>query len=216
MVVNSSATNEERATLHQAIQAIIQGQVLLYPTETLYALGANALNHQAVARVCRIKGRAENKPLPVIIGSMDQLRLVGRNIAQEVINLAGAFWPGPLSIVIPAHGQISPQAQDETGCTSVRWSSHPLAQKLCVQSGVPLVGTSANLAGGQPASRPKDLDSGLVQAADGIVTGPPYPRGGLPSTVVRVVGPKQIKVIRVGAVSAGALRDAGWVIQEGL
>ena len=213
MVVNINASGNEGQDLSEAVQAIIQGQVLVYPTETLYALGADALNHQAVVRVSAIKGRSGDKPLPVIIGAMDQLRLVGRDVAQTVLSLARDFWPGPLSIVMPAGEHVSPLTQDETGCTSVRWSSHPLAQQLCVQSGQPLVGTSANLAGGQPASRPEEVDSGLLRSVDCFVPGRPYPQGGLPSTVVRVEGGKHLHVLRAGAVPERALRDAGWVVR---
>jgi len=212
MAVHSHTNSEGRGALDTAVQAILQGQVLIYPTETFYALGANAMDHGAVERVGRIKGRAEDKPLPVIIGSLHQLPLVVSNVAQEVMNLVRIFWPGSLSIVVPARENLSPLTRDNAGCTSVRWSPHPIAQSLCVQSGVPLVGTSANMAGDPPSSRPKDLDSSLIQSVDCFVAGPPYPKGGLPSTVVQVVGSKQLHLLRTGAVPERALQDAGWVI----
>ncbi len=212
MAVHCNANSEGLGALDAAIQAILQGQVLIYPTETLYALGANAMDHTAVERVGRIKGRAEDKPLPVIIGSLHQLPLVVSNVAQEVMNLVRIFWPGSLSIVVPARKNLSPLTRDDAGCTSVRWSPHPIAQSLCVQSGVPLVGTSANMAGEPPSSRPKDLDPSLIQSVDCFVAGPPYPKGGLPSTVVQVVGSKRLHLLRSGTVPVQALRDAGWVI----
>ena len=214
MAVHSNANSEGRAILDTAIQAILQGQVLIYPTETLYALGANALDHKAVERVVRIKGRAEDKPLPVIIGSLHQLPLIVSNVAQEVMDLVRIFWPGALSIVVPAHKYLSPLTQDDAGSTSVRWSPHPIAQSLCVQSGVPLVGTSANMAGDPPPSRPEDLDPGLAQSVDCFVAGPPYPKGGLPSTLVQVMGGKQLRLLRSGAVPERALQDAGWVVRQ--
>ena len=83
-----------------------------------------------------------------------------------------------------------------------------------MQSGMPLVGTSANLAGGPPASRPEELDPVLVQSVDCCVTGPPYPHGGLPSTVVQAEGRKHLRVLRSGAVPERKLRDAGWVVHK--
>jgi L-threonylcarbamoyladenylate synthase len=213
MAVHTHTNSEGRGSLDTAVQAVLQGQVLIYPTETLYALGANAMDHRAVERVVGIKGRAENKPLPVIIGSLHQFPLVISNVAQEVMNLVRIFWPGSLSIVVPARKNLSPLTRDDAGCTSVRWSPHPIAQALCVQSGVPLVGTSANLAGHPPSSRPKDLDPILIQSVDCFVAGPPYPKGGLPSTVVQVVGSKQLYLLRSGAVPERALQNAGWVIR---
>ncbi|MGM0759046.1 MAG: L-threonylcarbamoyladenylate synthase [Thermodesulfobacteriota bacterium] len=200
--------------MHQAAQALIQGKVLIYPTETFYALGASVLDHRAVHTVSTIKKRAPQKPLPVIIGSMAQLPRVCREVSSDVAQLARAFWPGPLSIVVPAHDQISPLATDASGFCSVRWSSHPLAQKLCVQAGVPVVATSANLSGGPSVSRPQELHPHLIQAVDRVLDLPPYPQGGLPSTVVRPVGGKQIHIIRFGAVAEHQLRAAGWEVFE--
>lgn len=201
-----------RGKLHQAAQALVQGKVLIYPTETFYALGASGLDHRAVYTVSTIKKRAPQKPLPVIIGSMAQLYQVCREVSADLAELARAFWPGPLSIVVPAHDQISPLARDASGLCSVRWSSHTLAQELCIQADVPVVATSANLAGGPSVSRPDDLHPHLVQAVDCVLDFPPYPLGDLPSTVVRPVGGKQIHILRFGAVPEHQLRAAGWEV----
>lgn len=196
--------------LEQARQAITGGKVIIYPTETFYALGCNAFDRKAVDRIVRIKGRSEDKPLPVIIGSMEQLQLVASEISSQAMELARTFWPGPLSLIFPAREALSSQAKDHEGLTSVRWSPHPVARELCISSGVPLVGTSANLAGAEPVFRPEALDPRVMEGVDSVLTFPPYPQGGLPSTVVQVGGPQQLRVFRSGAVSEQQLQAAGW------
>lgn len=196
--------------LEQARRAITRGKVIIYPTETFYALGSSVLNHEAVDRIVRIKGRPKDKPLPVIIGSMEQVHMVAREIPNQVMDLARTFWPGPLSIILPAREAVSSQAKDHSGLTSVRWSSHSVARELCISSGVPLAGTSANLAGAEPVFRPEALDPRVMEGVDSVLTFPPYPQGGLPSTVVQVVGPQQLRVFRSGAVSEQQLQAAGW------
>ncbi len=200
--------------LHQAVQAIVQGKVIIYPTETLYALGCSIRSRLAGTAIMELKGRPQGKPLPVIIGSMDQLEMVVSNVDPAVYSLSRSFWPGPLSIVLSAREDAMSQVQDNSGRTSVRWTSHPVAQNLCLQSGVPLVGTSANVAGAEPAAHPRDLDPKLVNRVDYLVSDQPYPRGGLPSTVVRIVGERRVVVLRSGAIGVRRLLAAGWEVVE--
>lgn len=206
--------NGRDAALMQAVQAIVAGSVLIFPTETLYALGCSALDRKAVDRVVTIKGREQDKPLPLIIGCMAQLQCVAQEITPEVLALAQSFWPGPLSIVLPARDELSPRLKDALGWTSVRLTPHPLARELCVRAGVPLVGTSANPAGKEPAARPQDLDPELVQAADFVLQGPLYPYGGPPSTVIKIVEHKKLHLFRSGAVSVRELQLKGWTVIE--
>ncbi|MFW5900065.1 MAG: L-threonylcarbamoyladenylate synthase [Desulfovermiculus sp.] len=210
MVFGHDIPKTAQKTLEQARQAITGGKVIIYPTETFYALGCNVFDRGAVERIVRIKGRPQNKPLPVIIGSMEQLQLVASEISNQAMDLARTFWPGPLSLILPARETLSSQAKDQAGLTSVRWSPHPVAQELCISSGVPLVGTSANLAGAEAVFRPEALDPRIMKEVDSVLTFPPYPQGGLPSSVVQVVGPQQLHVFRSGAVSEQHLQAAGW------
>ena len=200
--------------LHQAVHAVVQGKVIIYPTETLYALGCSIRSRLAGAAIMDLKKRPQGKPLPIIIGSMDQLEMVVKKVDPAVYSLSQSFWPGPLSIVLSARKDTILQVQDDSGWTCVRWTSHPVAQKLCLESGMPLVGTSANVAGAEPAAHPRDLDPRLVHRVDCLLSDPPYPRGGLPSTIVRVVGERQIVVLRAGAIGIQRLQAAGWDIGD--
>lgn len=200
------------SSLDAAVKAIRAGGVVVYPTETLYGLGANALLPEAAGRVCRIKGRPESKPLPLVVGSREQVSLVTELEDPDFARLTESFWPGPLSIVVPARPELAPQVKDARGLTSLRWTAHPVAAALCLEAEVPLVATSANLSGRPSAAKPEELDPMLIAAVDAAVLGMPWPKGGPASTVVRLLGFGKLKVLRAGAVSPQALEQAGFKI----
>lgn len=200
-------------TTDKAARIIRSGGVLVYPTETLYALGGSGLSQEAVLRVIALKSRPAAKPLPLLIGSIDQLGLVTPFQSGSLERLAGRFWPGPLSILVPAGRFLPPQVSDASGRTSVRVSSHPMAQALALASGCPLIATSANKSGGTPAARPGELDPELSAAADLVVLGEPWPAGGPPSTVVQLLFGDLLRIVRVGAVTAADLAEAGFSVE---
>lgn len=200
-------------SLAQAVDVVTGGGCLVYPTETLYALGADAGNTQAAARVFRAKSRDEAKPLPLVIGSVDQLSLVTDFRDQDLERLARAFWPGPLSVLVPALGTLSPLVHDRRGLTSVRVTPHPLAARLSLESGVPLIATSANVSGQSAVAQPALLDPELVSESDGVLAEKPWPGGGLPSTVVGLEGGGCLRVYREGAVSLSRLGEAGFRLE---
>lgn len=194
----------------EASAALARGGVLIYPTETLYALGASALNVPALDRIGGIKQRPPDKPLPVLIGMLEQLHELTARDTPEQRALIRQFWPGPLSILVPARPGLPRAIQNKDGYMAVRWTPHPVAQALAAHSGHALAATSANFAGRPPADHPRDLDQKLVQAVDTLVFSPPYPAGGLPSTLVRIVSSGRLQILRHGAVSLDRLCKAGW------
>jgi L-threonylcarbamoyladenylate synthase len=200
-------------SIQQAVETIRQGGCLIFPTETLYAIGSDACQEEAVMRVARLKSRPGGKPFPVLIGSTEQLPLVTSWDDASFLSLTAAFWPGPLSILVPARKEIASLAKDGNGWTSLRWTDHPAAQRLSLESGCPLIATSANRSGQPSAFHPSQLDEQLCRQADGLLPGPPYPPGGLPSTVVAVSGQKELTIVRHGAVSQEQLEAAGYRIR---
>jgi len=197
-----------------AVAAIRRGGGGIYPTETLYGLGASALQPQAAQRVSRIKNRPESKPLPLVVGSREQVRLVTDLEDPDFSRLSELFWPGPLSVVVPARPGLAPLAMDSAGLTSLRWTAHPLAAALCLESETPLIATSANRSGQPPASKPDKLDPLLMAAVDAAVLGRPWPAGGPASTVVRLLGAGWLTVLRLGVVPLQALEQAGFRLAD--
>jgi L-threonylcarbamoyladenylate synthase len=194
-----------------AIRLLQQGELVIYPTETFYALGCLATVHAAVERIFTLKGRPGDKPLPLIVSDWEMCgRFLRMRPAEE--ELARKFWPGPLSIVVEVDPSVSPLARDRHGRSAVRMTPHIVAAALCRGAGAPLVSSSANRSGHPPVSAPADLDVQLLRTGTLVVDSHPWPAGGLPSTLVRVVAPKAVRMLRVGAVSAEEISGAGFEV----
>lgn len=198
--------------MHELLKALEADGVVVYPTETLYAVGCDATSEIACDKVNDIKGRPDNKPLPLIIGGVDMLDLVTDEKPANLLSLADTFWPGPLSILVKALPELPSILSDEDGYTSVRFSGHPFAAELSRRLKKPLVATSANLSGKPPAALPEDVDPALLEMVDASYFDPPWPRGDKPSTVVRISGANQLEILRDGAVSVKKLCDKGLAV----
>ncbi|WP_291497598.1 L-threonylcarbamoyladenylate synthase [Desulfocurvus sp.] len=196
--------------LARALEAVAAGRCIVYPTETLYALGGDGTSRAVAEAVCALKGRDPAKPLPLVICATGQLPLVARTASPEVLRLGGLFWPGPLSVLVRAASGLPEAVQDARGLTSVRVTSHPVAAALCRLAERPLIATSANLSGGPAAARLEELDPALAARVACVVGLGPAPAGGAPSTVVEPLGGAALAVHRLGAVSLDALRRAGF------
>jgi L-threonylcarbamoyladenylate synthase len=182
-----------------ALAALTAGETIVYPTETFYALGVDALYAQAVERLFAIKGREPGKPVALIAADTAMAFALAREVPTAAHVLAEAFWPGPLTLVLPARDGIPAALIGDDGGVGVRVSSHPLARALAAALGGPLTATSANLAGEPPAVEPAAAHRALgdkikVFLEDGRLA------GGAPSTVV-AVDRTGIRVLRPGAVS---------------
>lgn len=191
---------------------LARGRLVIYPTETFYALGCLATVHSAVERIFSVKGRPEGKPLPLIISDWQMVeRFLRLTNVEEA--LARKFWPGPLSIVVEVDQRVSPLARDRGGRSAVRMSPHPIAARLCREAGAPLVSSSANRSGRPPACRPEELDPELVRLSEALViTDSPWPGGGLPSSLVEIVGANSVRILRAGAISMEEILAAGFEV----
>lgn len=185
--------------LGEAVQILRGGGVLVYPTETSYALGCDATNDEAVARIFAIKGRPESKGTPLILPPEHDPALYIL-MSERALELVNAYWPGPLNIIAVRALSSSVSRRCETdGTQSVRKSSHAIAAELARQLDRPLVATSANHSGQSSIYRPDELEHEFFEAFPDAV----LDVGALPvvpaSTTVKVVDDK-IEVIRQGAI----------------
>ncbi len=206
------------ATSEAAGDMLRLGGVCVYPTETYFGLGAGVFFPDALARVAAIKGRPSEKPLPLLAADLDQVQgVLSASFAAspgyaDFMRLAGMFWPGPLSLVVPTRQELSPLVKDAKGRTSIRITPHPVARALCLAAKSPLAATSANPSGGRPTAWPAQLDRDLCARVDAVVLDPPLPAGGPASTVAVPEGGGRLVILRRGAVTDEALAGAGFVV----
>jgi L-threonylcarbamoyladenylate synthase len=198
--------------INRAVQIIKQGGIIIYPTETFFALGGSGRDPEVVRKIREIKARPYQKPLPLIAGSLAQC-LEDVEMDSLSLKIARQFWPGPLSLLVRAREMIPYGVKDQEGMVSIRVTPHQEAAKLCLLSGTPLVATSANFSGKPACAGYYDLDKKLVSIVGQVLDSQETPAGGLPSTLVRVVGNRKLRIIREGKVSPADIVQKGWEIQ---
>ena len=200
--------DEARAALDQVVAHVLGGGLLAYPTETVYGLGSRPAE-RAVRALSALKGRAAGKPFLLLVASQAMAESQGLGFNESARALARAFWPGPLTLVLPGgSGRLPDILRGPEGGIAVRWTSHPQMARLVAALEMPLTSTSANVPGSAPAPGadaivrdfPTAVTSGALMVLDGGVLG-----NRPPSTVVDCTGPVP-RVVRAGAVTLAQLR----------
>jgi L-threonylcarbamoyladenylate synthase len=189
----------------RAIEVLKRGEVIVFPTETFYGLGADALNSTAVEHVVSLKGRNLENPIAVIVSDRGMLKEVVTELPPIALRLVERFWPGPLTLVLPAKKNLPASLLNRDGSIGVRISSHPLATRLARELDRPITATSANPSGKEPARSVEEamgyfsdrvkifLDGGRLEDTKG-------------STVVEIAE-ERLKIIREGEISSEELKS---------
>jgi L-threonylcarbamoyladenylate synthase len=195
-VVRVSGTPKDAAIVRMAAELLATGALIIYPTDTLYALGGRALDPAAGVAVRRAKGREEGKPLPLVAADVEQAASLCTAWPAAADLLAARFWPGPLSLVLPALPSVSAEVTAGTGRVAVRVPDLELARALCRAAG-PLVSTSANRAGGTPPVTCADAVNAVGAAAALALDG--GPGRSVASTLVDLTE-EPARLLRAGAI----------------
>lgn len=191
--------------LREASDALHNGDVVAYPTETVYGLGVDPHSEVALARLLSVKGRDAGHTMLMIAGSLEQVEALSGTLSSRARAYADAFWPGPLSLVLPALAGMPKELLGPDGRLCIRWSAASTAVGLCEAFGGAIVSTSANVTGIAPA---RSIDDAML---DGVAVG--IDGGVLEERVASTVfDPEKEIVLREGAISAASL--AG-LIREG-
>lgn len=149
-IYNCLETSEALTGLRLARQAVGRGDLIVLPTDTVYGVGADAFNPAAVQKLLDAKGRGRTSPPPVLVPSIETLNALAEQVTPEMRDLAEAFWPGGLTIVVPARTTLAWDLGETNGTAALRMPDHELTLELLRESG-PLAVSSANLTG-QPAA----------------------------------------------------------------
>lgn len=182
----------------QAGRVLAAGGVVACPTETFYALAVDAFADRALQKLLEIKARTAEKAFLVLVADQDMVAEVAAQITPLAKKLMAAFWPGPLTLILPARPGLPLPLTGGSGTIGVRQSGHPLARRLCQAFGRPITGTSANLSGRHPLVTAAQVQDKLGEVIELILADGPC-AGGLPSTILNVVR-QPPRLVREGAI----------------
>ncbi len=191
--------------LEYSVRLILSGKVIAFPTDTFYGLGADPFNLAAVTEIFRIKGRSSDRPIPLLVASLDQAADLIADPPQLFFTLAKKFWPGPLTMVVPASRQIPLKITANTGRVGIRWPRSPLAEALITALGRPVTGTSANLSEHPACATAGEVEQQIGGSLPLILDGGST-AGGQPSTVVDLRG-DNVRILRPGGITESDLKD---------
>ena len=198
MGVIDVATTGKAAAVAAAVDVLRGGGIVAYPTDTLYGLAVDPRNDAAVSRLFDLKGRSAASAVPLIAGNADQASAAGQ-LGDVESRLVRAFWPGPLTIVVPARAGLSPQLLAGGTTVAIRVPAHDLARALADGLGFSVTSTSANRSGSPPVADPAALDNAILGGVDLVLDDGVSP-GGPPSTIVEVTK-EGVRLVRAGAVA---------------
>ncbi|HEX9611998.1 MAG TPA: L-threonylcarbamoyladenylate synthase [Candidatus Bathyarchaeia archaeon] len=183
--------------IKEAAKLVLEGRLIVYPTDTVYGLGCNPFDADAVDRLVKAKERVKGS-LPILVSSLKDAERLGE-ISGLAATLANRFWPGPLTLVVPLRTNFPAMVTGDTTLVGLRIPNHETAMRLIKECGGALIGTSANISGRPSLKTAKEVLRELEGRVDLVVDGGPASLG-RESTVVKVLGDEST-VLRDGALS---------------
>mgnify|MGYP003377864895 CR=1 FL=1 len=190
--------------LQRAAQLLRQGKLVALPTETVYGLGANAFLEESVKGIYLAKGRPQDNPLIVHISQWEELEPLVTQIPPSAKALADAYWPGPMTMILPKSPRIPRTTSGGLDTVAIRMPSHPVAREVIRLAGVPIAAPSANLSGSPSPTTAQHCVHDLWGRVDAILDGGPC-QVGVESTVLTLCTPVP-RLLRPGAVTPEQLR----------
>ena len=197
---------QDSRALEQAISSLQHGGVIAFPTDTVYGIGASLDHPEALRRIYDLKGRSPDQPLPILIARVEMLDQLSPDVDERLADLAEQFWPGALTIVVPAADHLPAEVKAPDNTIGVRLPNHSIPLSIAERAGGAIATTSANLSGQDSAHAASEIRDAFGSTIDIILDGGFSPQANS-STVIRVVD-GEIVVLREGVISTEALRMA--------
>ncbi|WP_333811723.1 L-threonylcarbamoyladenylate synthase [Timonella senegalensis] len=211
-IVPAHDANDWGSALDEAVNVLGRGQVIVLPTDTVYGIGADAFNPDAVNALLAAKGRGRQMPPPVLVGSLNTLDGLATEVSSGARALAQKFWPGGLTIIFRAQPSLAWDLGETHGTVALRMPDHPTALALLNRTG-PLAVSSANKTGQAAAFTAREAFVQLGESVAIYLDGGQVP-GGVASTIVDATG-EVLRVVRSGAISIEELRTVAEVLDLG-
>lgn len=196
---------DDADTAPAAADLLRRGELVAIPTETVYGLAANGLDETAVARIFEVKGRPQDNPLILHLYGAEQIRLFCHDVPKEAYLLAQAFWPGPLTMVLPARDNVPKRTTGGLSTVAVRCPDCAITRQIIRLAGVPLAAPSANISGKPSTTTAAHVAHDHDGRIAAIVDGGPC-RVGVESTIVDLTE-KPARLLRPGGITAQQLRE---------
>lgn len=205
-ILKISPDSPQRDAIDYAASFIKRGDVVAIPTDTFYGLSADPFNLAAIERVFQIKGRPENRALPILVDSVEQAVELARDIPDAFLTLAHKFWPGALTIVVEATHRLPLKVTGNSGRVALRWADSRITTALIGAVGGPVTGTSANLSGHPSCSNASALAEQLGTRIP-LILDSGDTNGTLASTIVKIDGDNW-SIVREGAIPNAQVEQA--------
>jgi len=206
-ILKIHADSPEASLVKYAAEQIQAGKVLGMPTDTFYGLAADPFNLRAVERVYEIKSRLKHKPLSLLIEDMDQAEEFAGPLPEDFKLLARRFWPGPLTMIVPAASHLPLKVTANTGNVALRVPASEIPLAVVRAAKIPITATSANLSGAVECTTAEQVRDQLQDRISLIVDGGKSPRL-LPSTIVHFANDGSWQILRDGAIPAKEIAEA--------
>ena len=206
-----NSTSIDLPALQEAANFLKSGELVAFPTETVYGLGGNGLNPEALCKIFATKGRPGDNPLILHISDFSQLHELVSQITPSARLLMERFWPGPLTLVLPKSNKVPYEATADLESVAIRMPSHPIALSLIRQAGLAIAAPSANLSGRPSPTNAQDVIEDLAGKIAGVIDGGSTELG-LESTVVDCTGSLPM-ILRPGSITLEMLEEVVGLVE---
>ena len=178
---------------------IKEGGIVIFPTETVYGIGTNGLNKEAIKKLYEVKQRPLNKPISLLVNNIEMVNQVAKNISKLEYKIMQNFFPGPLTIILEKKDIVPDILTANTNTVGIRMPSGEIARKLIEYAGVPIATPSANISGKPSGTNIKDIQKDFEGKVDYFIDNGES-KLGIPSTIVRVIN-NEVHILRHGSIS---------------
>lgn len=186
--------------LHAVVKALVAGKAAIVPTDTLYGIAVCPMHAPSPGVLYEIKGRPSSKPVAWLVGSLSDLDVYGRDVADHARRLAAAYWPGALTVIVPASDAVPPAYQSAAGTIGLRMPDDELTRLIIAEVGYPLATTSANLSGQRDPLSFAEIDPEIIAAVAAAIDDS-QEKSGIGSTVVDCTAATP-RILREGSITA--------------